>query len=335
MLNIYDFFNSPDVAEHCQSIGHTFNALESAVIVRQSNSRTIAEKHAAYRTIIAEYPDMEVPAEDPDSEYSDWGYLKSFRKALGEILFYEEQILKNFLTPEPYAVYQASFEYKNSRESYTGNIFTSYEKALADMLDYTKDKEYDNPSYFYIYKKFLDSEKYIGVLVSRSGAIIWVDESDILQIPETLQNALDCLRSYYISISVPFKRGDIVECCHRGFQDGHVYVLVDNPECDTRSLVKDYVYVALYCEYNGIIKNDHIHGYSHLQYCRRKLEGTTRILKYVSLYVLDKITLGSLLEVQEFLLAEKKMNAILNSSDLQCQLKKIGDELSEPAEHAT
>jgi hypothetical protein len=60
-VNIYAFFNSPDVAEYCQSIGHSFNAVESAVMINQSDSRTLAEKHAAYRTIIAEYPDMEAP----------------------------------------------------------------------------------------------------------------------------------------------------------------------------------------------------------------------------------------------------------------------------------
>lgn len=32
-MNIYDFFNSPDVAEYCQSIGHKFNAVEAAVKV--------------------------------------------------------------------------------------------------------------------------------------------------------------------------------------------------------------------------------------------------------------------------------------------------------------
>jgi hypothetical protein len=58
-MNIYDFFNSPDVAEHCQSIGHKFNAVESAVMVFKSKSRTLAEKHVAYRAIIAEFPDME------------------------------------------------------------------------------------------------------------------------------------------------------------------------------------------------------------------------------------------------------------------------------------
>ena len=43
------------------SIGHTFNAVESAVMINKSKSRSIAEKHAAYREIIANYPDMEIP----------------------------------------------------------------------------------------------------------------------------------------------------------------------------------------------------------------------------------------------------------------------------------
>lgn len=39
-MDIYDFFDSPDVAKYCQSIGHTFNSVESAVNDKYGFKRT-------------------------------------------------------------------------------------------------------------------------------------------------------------------------------------------------------------------------------------------------------------------------------------------------------
>jgi hypothetical protein len=46
-FNVYDYFNSPDVIEHCQEIGHSFNALESAIMVSKNSSKSLTEKHEA------------------------------------------------------------------------------------------------------------------------------------------------------------------------------------------------------------------------------------------------------------------------------------------------
>lgn len=36
-MNIYDYFKSADVAEHCKSIGHRFNTIEMSWIIDQSD----------------------------------------------------------------------------------------------------------------------------------------------------------------------------------------------------------------------------------------------------------------------------------------------------------
>ena len=114
-MNIYDFFNSPDVAEYCQRIGHAFNAVESAVMIDQCDSKTIAEKHVAYKEIIAEYPDMKIP------KGGNHGNIKSFHKALGDIIDYENQILEKLVSSEPDAVYRVRIE-----DYYRGNYFSSF-----------------------------------------------------------------------------------------------------------------------------------------------------------------------------------------------------------------
>ena len=72
-MNVYDFFNSSDVAEYCQRKGHTFSGPECAVFIMQSEKRTMKEKHAAYRAVIREFPDTEFPAE----EYERINLIKS------------------------------------------------------------------------------------------------------------------------------------------------------------------------------------------------------------------------------------------------------------------
>ena len=56
-MNIYDFFNSRDIAAHCQKIGHKFTATEMAYIVWHSNHHTLADKHTAWQEIIDTMPD--------------------------------------------------------------------------------------------------------------------------------------------------------------------------------------------------------------------------------------------------------------------------------------
>jgi hypothetical protein len=67
-MNIYSYLSSPDIAAHCERIGHVFNPLEMAVIVSNSE-KNMKEKHSAWREIITERPDMPI-CDKADSEES-------------------------------------------------------------------------------------------------------------------------------------------------------------------------------------------------------------------------------------------------------------------------
>ena len=62
-FDIYNFFNSRDVAEHCKNIGQIFTAAEAAYIVWRSNHNTLADKHKAWQEIINIMSDMELIGE--------------------------------------------------------------------------------------------------------------------------------------------------------------------------------------------------------------------------------------------------------------------------------
>ena len=44
-FNLYEFFNSKDIAAHCKNIGHIFTALEMAYIISRSEYPTLEQKH--------------------------------------------------------------------------------------------------------------------------------------------------------------------------------------------------------------------------------------------------------------------------------------------------
>ncbi len=246
-MDIYKFFNSRDVAEHCRSIGHRFNAVESAVMVSRSNSHTMAEKLAAYREIIAEYPDMEIP------KGNNHGYIPSFHKALEILIAHEE------------------------RE--TG----------AACLN-TIDEDY---------------------------------ESELL--------------SLFIDVPVPFKRGDLAET-DDGDWMGSVFVIQDlcrdNAEWNAQSeriLRSDLMDMTanVFYESDGLINCECVHFYPDLRYCRRELTGGERILKYVSLFIQDKLCLCGLLKIQQYLSLDAGIQALKADQDLKYQLECLEDGLLE------
>lgn len=331
-MDIYDFFNSKDVAAHCKSIGHTFNAAESAVMISQSVSRTLVEKHVAYREIVAECPDIEIP------EGLNHGHIESFHAVLKEIIAYEERERDAFLLREPGAVYQATFCYSDDRRSYEGGIFTSYEKALLDALarlNAEEEPEADGFRHMDIRKIYADSEAYMRARVSRSGEILEIDQGDASPQLEQFEYAY-LLQALYIDVPVPFARGDLVEIPDSGNWMGNVFVLKDTCRDDKewnakRILVGDTddMTANVFYESAGTVQCECIHFYPDLQYRRRAPEGEARILKYVSLYMQDKLCLCSLLKIQKYLLLDEKTDELRADYALRYELSRIDDDLLE------
>jgi len=308
-MNLYDFFNSPDVATHCQNINHTFTAVECAVMVNNSEKRTLKEKHEAYRAIIAEYPDMEIP------EALNHEHIKSFHEALRGVIAFEEQLLEKFLSTEPETSYQAE-----------GYLFSSYEKALA-FMDIEDEKEWR------IYKKYINHKGYICADVSKEGKILYINyayfkQEDIFADFDFESSGL--LDSFYVHIPVPFKAGDLVEC-NNTYLDG-IFVLKE--AIDYRATSEDIrnrdttdMIASVYYECNGNIECEVMHFYPNLRYCRRELEGEKRLLKYVSLYEQKKLCLCGLLRVQKYIMLNEKAKELRNDGYLTYQLELIGDKL--------
>jgi len=117
---------------------------------------------------------------------------------------------------------------------------------------------------------------------------------------------------------------------------GNVYVLLDICRDDTelnekslyRSDMMDMM-ASIHYEDDGSVYWEVMHFYPNLQYCRRELKGEKRILRYISLYVQDKLCLCSLLEVNKLLLADKLLSNCREHHELEYQLGLISDKLLE------
>ena len=343
-MNIYDFFNSPDVAEYCQSIGHKFNGLESAIMINRSTKRTLAEKHAAYRTIIEEYPDMEIP------ENSDRYYVKSLHKALEINIKHEELIVEKLLTPEPGAVYQALLWYVDEGSNYmTESLFSTYDEALADIKDtYEGDwfikihpnaKRSPAPLYVYIYKLIVNDSERITAKVSMSGEILEINSHGYVPLWEEHRAELKMLTSSYIDVPVPFKNGDIVEIAIDGSwnsEDEGVYVLDDicrnNQELHAYNLQNGdlsnmFASAYYYNEKDETIGSGSVRFYPDLRYRKRELYGKERILKYFSLYLQGELCISMLFKLHKYLLMDKKIWDLKNDYSFHHELSQMGDDL--------
>jgi len=332
-MNIYDFFNSPDVAEYCKSIGHKFNAVESAVMVSQSKRRTLAEKHAAYRTIIEEYPDMEIP-----QGHTHTGH-KSFRKALKKYISIEEKLLEEFISPEEGAVYRVSFRNDSGDTHDDRCLFTTYKKALKHARDKVKDEDERKIEYLQhnfscivdmtVIKTFLDKDdcwhNSCTAYVSRAGEIKSIQWKHTSIVTHKTYADLYKLLDLYIDVPVPFKNGDLVEFASGTswqFREA-VYVLeglCNEDENYSENLFRwslDSMHAHGHFLYSdGTITQYVILFYPDLQYCRHELEGEKRIMQYLSQFYKGEIDIDSLLKMQEYVFADIEADRLNEDYDI-------------------
>jgi len=211
-MDIYSFINSRDIAAYCREIKKEWNPFEMAVIISRSN-RPMADKHAAWRELITGYPDMPTPK---NMHVDASG---SLHKKLTELIAYEEQTIAQFQAAEPDATYVFDVYFYDGRgkerRKYT---FNTHEDALVNISG-SWDR-YDVRS-IEIEKYFIDDTENqkgsIAVTFDYDGSIHGFSVTDSETPEVVLWNIRDLngaineqLKSFYIDIPVPFKRGDIL-----------------------------------------------------------------------------------------------------------------------------
>ena len=176
-MNIYDFINSPDVAEYCQSIEHVFNSLEMAVIVALSR-KTMKEKHAAWREIFTQYPDM------PISERPWFSAQESLHGYLRELVAHEINVYDEFSATSTSIVFRPDcFRYYDSVKSFPVaflGCFSTVEKAIKAVQQNLEGVK-GTIRMIYIAKEIIDGNEASlplnGVWFDYSGNPLYLDET--------------------------------------------------------------------------------------------------------------------------------------------------------------
>ena len=85
-MNIYEYFNSKDIAEHCQNINYKFSAIETAYIVWYSDHHTLSQKHKAWQEIINIMPDEQFHPYWDMKNHTLHGFLHTYIRLQNEYI---------------------------------------------------------------------------------------------------------------------------------------------------------------------------------------------------------------------------------------------------------
>lgn len=311
-MDIYSFINSRDIAAYCREINKVWNPFDMAVIIGISN-RPVAEKHSAWRELIADYPDMPIP----EGGYHCLGY-PSLHQKLSEAIAYEEiyneRAFALFKKQEQGAVYT----YSINQEAGTERVFSTYELTLAYVKKSFARDEIRNIT---IRKSYLDDgDNDKGKLTAHldcDGNLDYIvteasDATHAEWFPNVNEEASRMFSdNFYVIIPTPFKRGDILtyrnapsaQRCKEDLIFVLDYIDYENPKTMERRLrydgdITDMAAIGYYMADSVVLTQDHIIGYDKCEYYSGSLEDKNSLLQYVSWYLQGKITLPALLTMQ-------------------------------------
>ena len=317
-MDIYSFFNSKDVAAHCRNIGKTWNTFEMAAIIMHSK-RATAEKLAAWRELIENYPDAPIPL-DNKRILSD-----SVHAALAKEIDIKERELALFKKVQADAFYKFDVRLEN-RQHISGTNFSCYEDALAAakvMLEEQVDEF--AKAVICVEKIFKESEGAVdsSACFEHSGKMIsWgcccETPSDMKRLFPDIEFSDKEVRVFddaelapYVEIPLPFKHGDILTI------NNVIFVLEGDSSIDKEKLDKELELLSIlnfmrdfrgfFVNENGLLYNDHVLGLESCEYYRDKLEGNNQLLHYLSLYLKGEIDIVALLNMQCKIMLESQL----------------------------
>lgn len=261
-MNISNFINSRDVAEHFTSINYHFSALEAAFIVWQSNTATLEERHAAYKEIIETMPDCEIQARDLTHPH------KSLHQYLSDYMRVETELIERFFKYEPKAVYSYNL-YCEGEDDWLRteeDLFSSYENCL-NGVSCDIDLE---PILVLVKKRWMDNNmSYISAYTKPDGTIIKLHQDFVLD-PDEDNIFYGVFRGLYFEFPLPFKRGDILTLNTGLFPNNFYskYFVYDKPSANVFSAKEKNdlcsEHMCAYCyaiDSDGILDKNLVHSY--------------------------------------------------------------------------
>ena len=202
MMNIYKYIRSKDVREYNEKIGHKFTATESAFLVWLNYEITLKEKHDAWREIMREMPDEEVP------KRVNADYAPSLFALLNKFIEADNRLIDEFYKKDERTVY--SYRYICKDDSSFGEDFGRIYSDLGYIQgELRKDSDLGIICVEYT-KKYISSHyRKITLKTDGSGNVTSVDGDFIQGIDLSLKKD-EFFEGLWIDVPTPFRKGDIV-----------------------------------------------------------------------------------------------------------------------------
>lgn len=201
-MNIYKYIRSKDVREYNERVGHRFTATESAFLVWLNYEITLKEKHDAWREIMRDMKDEEVP------KRSNTDYAPSLFALLNKFIEADNRLIDEFYKKDEQTVY--SYRYICKGDFSFGEDFGRIYSDLGYIQgELRKDSDLDILRVEYT-KKYLSSLcRKITLETDGSGNVMSVDGDFIQGIDLSIKKD-EFFEGLWIDVPTPFRKGDIV-----------------------------------------------------------------------------------------------------------------------------
>lgn len=318
-MNIFDYFNSRDIAEHCSKISHPFTAIESAYLVWHSNHHTLVDKHKAWQKIIDTLPDETFPPNWDFDDHTLHSFLRTYMRL-------QNEFITDFCTTKEGYIYTYSTLYKRHDQFRPDDIFfDSYETCLnALKVNELDDDKYDEIAKAKItrhklyssYVSFRDAQEPESIVFDKQLRPIDIEPACVSEGEKRYLSPSCGFYEMWVAIPTPFCKGDIVmdvdtydDHCKK-----HLPFILDRipywckdadngDDCEQEverllELGVDWTDMqegVYFQDQNGEIYWDHAFHYLDLEYYRDKLEGKEKLLLAVSSAIQGKISIEELI----------------------------------------
>lgn len=355
MMNIYKYIRSKDVREYNEKIGHKFIATESAFLVWLNYEITLKEKHDAWREIMREMPDEEVP------KRVNADYAPSLFALLNKFIEADNRLIDEFYKKDERTVY--SYRYICKGDSSLGEDFGwIYSDSGYIQGELRKDSDLGIICVEYT-KKYISSHyRKITLKTDGSGNVTSVDGDFIQGIDLSLKKD-EFFEGLWIDVPTPFRKGDIV--CSRKtpfgyniYSDSKPFVLLSLANWSAKDAeergeklseedkawkdkhlkyLKEYGDITdmtacgyfLSSDYNdrftGEFYNEVMHDYVDLEYYRGEFNGGERVLLPIKHFLGGDIDEETFAKACEIIKKQEEIKAEIDCLNLLDEWKeKIG-----------
>lgn len=312
-MNAIDFINSKDIREYLEKIEYKFTPLQSTYII-DCSKKPLTEKHEAFRELIANTDDCEI------KERRNFESFKSLHKFLEAYIEHQECLTKALYEEEPGSVY--CYAYVDRRGYFRDyDVYNCYNACFDDAkhLLMSENEKAEEITKFYIHKKvfksqFAEAADVIEAEYNSGFELVNIKlnfdaDKEKYKCPWKNYNLFEYL---WVNIPVPFKKGDIIINRYDRVSENEPMVYTGlitdykRTESDEKheSRIRRYedegdetdmCYYAISVNDTLNVWDDHHTSYLNIEYYNEELTGRYRMLKPISSYMKEEISMDLLI----------------------------------------